>query len=95
MFSEDCLKDMKNANDIGFLGFNPSKIQITIDNLNSTAAQLGMCLETAKLKLLLQDWLSSNPNLGTAGEPFKVTKNFACIWVAVALQQAWPRIKSQ
>ena len=70
------LADIEYADDIALLGSDPSEMQMILNNLNNSAARFGMRFTPAKCKVLLQDWVGSNPHLMLAGEPIDVVDKF-------------------
>ena len=51
---------------------DPSEMQTVLNKLNNSAALFGMRFTPPKCKMLLQDWVGSNPNLLLADEPISV-----------------------
>jgi hypothetical protein len=70
------LTDMEYADDIALLGSDPSQLQVILNNLNNCATRFGMHFTPAKCKVLLQDWVGSNPTLMLAEEPLDVVDKF-------------------
>ena len=70
------LADIEYADDVALLGSDPSEMQAVLNKLNNSAALFGMRFTPPKCKVLLQDWVGSNPNLILAGEPISVVDHF-------------------
>ncbi|KER32620.1 hypothetical protein T265_01308 [Opisthorchis viverrini] len=73
------LTDIEYANDIALLGSDPVVMQTILNNLNNSASRFGMRFTPAKCKVLLQDWVGSNPSLVLADEPMEVVGKFVCL----------------
>ncbi|KER22108.1 hypothetical protein T265_09726 [Opisthorchis viverrini] len=73
------LTDIEYADDIALLGSDPVAMQTILNNLNNSASRFGMRFTPAKCKVLLQDWVGSNPNLMLADEPIEVVDKFVCV----------------
>ncbi|KER19410.1 hypothetical protein T265_15549, partial [Opisthorchis viverrini] len=68
--------DIEYADDIAILGSNPVAMQTILNNLSNSASRFGMHFTPAKCKVLLQDWVGSNPSLMLADEPIEVVDKF-------------------
>ena len=66
------LIDIEYADDLALLGSDPLEMQTILNNLNNSSARFGMRFTPRKCKVLLQDWVGSNPSLILAGEPINV-----------------------
>ena len=51
-------------------------MQMTLNNINKSAAKFGMHFAPSKCKVLLQDWSGPNPNLILAGQSIEVVDKF-------------------
>ena len=74
-----CLSNIEYADDIALLGSDPTQMQMTLNNINKSAAKFGMHFAPSKCKVLLQDWSGPNPNLVLAGQSIEVVDKFACL----------------
>lgn len=54
--------------EVVLLGGDPRKLQVFLHHLKSNVLILGMRFAPSRCKLLLQDWISSKPNLFLAGD---------------------------
>ena len=71
--------DIEYVDDVALLGSDPSEMRAILNKLNNSAALFGMRFTPSKCKVLLQDWLGSNPNLLLADEPISVVDHFCYI----------------
>ncbi|KER19536.1 hypothetical protein T265_15512, partial [Opisthorchis viverrini] len=51
-------------------------MQIILSNLSNSASRFGMRFTPAKCKMLLRDWVGSNPSLVLADEPIELVDKF-------------------
>ncbi|KER21178.1 hypothetical protein T265_10433 [Opisthorchis viverrini] len=70
------LSNIEYVDDIALLGSDFFQMQTILSNLNYSVARFGMRFTSAKCKVLLQDWVGSNPHLMLAGEPIDVVNKF-------------------
>ena len=71
-----CLSDIEYADDIALLGSDPTKMQVTLNNINKPATKFVMHLAPSKCKVLLQDWSGPNPNLVLADQSIEMVDKF-------------------
>jgi hypothetical protein len=70
------LTDIEYADDIALLGKTSESMQQLLDRLSIAAAEYGMKFAPAKCKVLLQDWVGSEPNLTITDIALEVVDKF-------------------
>lgn len=55
--------DLEYVGDVVLLRLDSSQLQVFLDRLNNTVAMFGVNFTPSKCKILVQNWIGSNPNL--------------------------------
>lgn len=61
------LSDLEYAGDVPLSSDDPSRLNIVRDRRKDVMCMFGMDQATSKVKMLFEDWISSNPNPFVAG----------------------------